>query len=79
MKIVIFKKTGGKKTGSIKSSGLIAFKYGIENISENEDVYYNNINTINCDICVMLSFFNKNKKLQGIAKMREIIYNNNIN
>jgi len=77
MKIVIFKKSGGKKTGSIKSNGLVAFKSGIENISENEAVYYNNINTINCDICVMLSFFNKYKKLQGIAKMREIIYNNN--
>lgn len=75
MKIVIFKKSGGKNITSIKSQGLLSFKNGIKN---NDVIYYNQINTIDCDVCVMLSFFNKYHKLHGIANLRKIIYNNNI-
>lgn len=77
MKIVIFKKSGGKKLGTIKSDGLLAFKKGIDN--KNEVIYYNDTDTINCDVCVMLSFFNKYNQLRGIANLRNKMYNNNIN
>ena len=74
MKIVIFSKTSGDSEG-IKKKALLFFKEGIN--KNHEIIYYDNLNTINCDVCVMLSFFNKFKKNEGTLKYREYIYNNN--
>ena len=76
MNITIFNKTGGKNRNTIMSSGLQAFIHN-NNLNNNKIILTNEMGKVNSDICIMLSFFNKFKNLNGVAKFRQIIYNNN--
>lgn len=77
MKIIIFNKSGGKKYNTIKSLGLQAFSLGFKN-NNNEVKLTNSTEKLDCQLCIMLSFFNQYKNVKGIASLRKIIYTNNI-